>query len=63
MSDSNGCIGGPLTPHNYQPRYDEIEPKVEDTFFRSFSNPTQKNKIWVADVCANCGHLIPRQRG
>lgn len=62
MTDSNGCMAGPLTPHDYQPRYDEREP---DAFFSAFSwndNKVKKDKIWVADVCSQCGHVIPRRR-
>lgn len=57
------CIGGTEVKHNYQPRFDELEPDAMDTFFSMKRSDIKKNKVYVSDVCTACGDVIHRQRG
>ena len=55
-------MGMPRQPHDYHPRYDEVEPDVMDTFFSMKKQDIKKNKVYVCDICVKCGDVIQRKR-
>ena len=62
MPEKKVCMGIEDQLHNYQPRYDEREPDPMNTFFSMRKEDIKKDKIYIADVCTQCGDVIARKR-
>lgn len=63
MMAKKGCMDILGKEHNYQPRFDEREPDPMTTFFSMKKEDIKKDKIYIADVCTQCGDVIVRKRG
>lgn len=53
-------MGMPRKPHEFEARYDEVEPDAMDTFFSMKRSDIKKNRIYVRDICVHCGMIVER---